>query len=83
MLFTLLLSAHGCAKADPLNDLAKCSVFGRVDLNKLAVGKVMVARAPALPFPRDLAVQALYLVSAPVTEPWNFIGNGILREIRN
>ncbi len=69
LLFTLLLiGLMAGAKADPINDLAKCSVFGRVDLNKLAVGKVMVARAPALPFPRDLAVQALYLVSAPVTK---------------
>jgi hypothetical protein len=54
--------AHG----DPLADLAKYSVFSQVDLSSLSGGKVLALRGPALDFPRDLTVQTLYLVHAPV-----------------
>jgi hypothetical protein len=54
------------AQADPLADLAKYSVFSQVDLTALSGGKILSARGPALDFPRDLTVQALYLVHAPV-----------------
>jgi len=52
--------------ADPLSDLAKYSVFPQVDLPSLSGGKVLTARGPALNFPRDLSVQALYVVHAPM-----------------
>jgi len=54
--------------ADPLADLAKYSVFppGKVDLSALSGGTVQTLRGPVLNFPRDLTVQAVYLVHAPV-----------------
>src|SRR5215210_5080052 len=55
------------ARADATAELAKFSVFLQVDLQKLAAGKVVVARGPAMSFPRDLAVQALYVVPAPIS----------------
>lgn len=64
----ILLSSAPAAQADPAADLAKFSVFPPLDLNKLANGKVQVARGPALDFPRDLSVQALYLVPAPLAK---------------
>jgi len=54
------------ANADAVADLAKYSVFPQVDLSSLAAGKVLSARGPAIDFPRDLSVQAVYLVHAPV-----------------
>ncbi len=60
------LAAAPRARADALADVTKYSVFTHVDLPSLAGGKVLAARGPALPFSRDLTVQALYLVHAPV-----------------
>jgi hypothetical protein len=54
------------ARADGVADLAKYSVFSQVDLSALSNGKIMSARGPALDFPRDLTVEAVYLVHAPV-----------------
>jgi hypothetical protein len=53
-------------RADPLADLAKYSVFSQVDLSALSSGKILTARGPAVDFPRDLSVQAVYLIHAPV-----------------
>jgi hypothetical protein len=55
-------------QADPLADLAKYSVFpaGKVDLSALSGGAVQTLRGPVLNYPRDLTVQAVYLVHAPV-----------------
>jgi hypothetical protein len=55
-----------CAHADPLADLAKYSVFSQVDLSGLSAGKILAQRGPSLDFPRDLTVQSLYLIHAPV-----------------
>jgi hypothetical protein len=49
-----------------VGDLAKYSIFPSVDLSSLSKGKVIALRGPALSFPRDLTVQSLYLVHAPV-----------------
>jgi len=54
------------ARADAASDLAKYSVFSQVDLPSLSGGKIFTMRSPALGFPRDLSVQALYLIHAPV-----------------
>jgi hypothetical protein len=54
------------AHADPLADLAKYSVFSQVDLSSLSAGKILALRGPTLDFPRDLSVQSLYLIHAPV-----------------
>lgn len=62
----LVLSRN--ARADTAADLARFSVFPEVDLQKLGGGKVMVARGPAMSFPRDLAVEALYVVPAPLSK---------------
>jgi len=53
-------------RADAIAELARNSVFPQVDLSSLAGGKVLTSRGPALGFPRDLTVQAVYLVRAPV-----------------
>ena len=52
--------------ADAAGDLASYSVFTQVNPSSLAGGKVLSARGPALGFPRDLSVQAVYLVHAPL-----------------
>ena len=52
--------------ADPLADLAKYSAFPGADLNSLSSGKILSARGPTLGEARDLSVQVLYLVHAPV-----------------
>jgi hypothetical protein len=54
------------ARADAGADLSKYSVFQGVDPASLSGGKVITARGPALNFPRDLSIQALYLIHAPV-----------------
>ncbi|MGA3171510.1 MAG: hypothetical protein ABSE62_10900 [Chthoniobacteraceae bacterium] len=54
------------ARASTPGDLAKYSVFSGVDPSSLSNGKVLAARGPALSFARDLTVQALYLIHAPV-----------------
>jgi len=54
------------AHADAQSDLAKYSVFPQVDPSSLSGGKILTLRGPALNFSRDLSVQALYLVHAPV-----------------
>jgi hypothetical protein len=54
--------------ADPIAELGKFTVFEKLDLSKLAGGKVMMARGPAMSFPRDLALQAVYLVPAPLAK---------------
>jgi hypothetical protein len=63
VLAVLLVSRAG---ADPLADLAKYSVFSQVDLSSLSSGNVLALRGPTLGFPRDLTVQAVYLVHATV-----------------
>jgi hypothetical protein len=50
------------AKSDPLSELAKFSVFQGVDLSSLAGGKIVTARGPMLDSPRDLSVQAIYVL---------------------
>src|ERR1051325_11487274 len=62
----LALCVAAEAQADPGAELARFSVFEQVDLNKLASGKAMTARGPTLDFPRDLSVQAVYVVQAPL-----------------
>ncbi len=52
--------------ADALAELGKFSVFEQFDLNKTVGGKVVTARGPALESPRDLSVQAVYVVPAPL-----------------
>jgi hypothetical protein len=64
---TLAVSIVSGARADAVGDLSNYSVFSQVDLSSLAGGRVMTARGPAMGFPRDLSVQAVYLVHAPVS----------------
>jgi len=52
--------------ADAVADLAKYSIFPQVDLSSLSKGKIIALRGPALSFPRDLTVQSVYLVHAPL-----------------
>lgn len=52
--------------ADAAAELGKFSVFERVDSASLAGGKILSARGPTLDFPRDLSVQAAYVVRAPL-----------------
>jgi len=54
------------AHADPVADLARYSVFPQVDLSSLAGGKVLTNHSTGLGFPRDLTVQAVYVIHAPV-----------------
>lgn len=54
------------AGADPVADLAKSSVFKQVDLGALSGGKIFTGGPPALGGPRDLAVQAVYLIHVPL-----------------
>jgi len=56
----------GPARADPLADLAKYSVFPSVDLSSLSGGSVQALRGPTLGNPRDVSIQAVYLIHAPV-----------------
>jgi len=56
------------AQGDPLADLAKYSVFSSVDLSSLAGGKVLANHSTGLGFPRDLTVQAVYVVRAPLAQ---------------
>jgi hypothetical protein len=58
------LSEH--SQADAISDLRAVSVFKTADLNKLAGGEVLAARGPAMSFSRGLAVEAAYVVRAPV-----------------
>ena len=68
-LAALLLLANALrAAGDPIAELAKFSVFGSVDPARLANGKITSARGPQLDFPRDLSVQAVYLVPAPLAK---------------
>ena len=53
-------------QADPLADVAKYSVFSSVDLSSLSGGAVQALRSPALGNARDVSVQAVYLIHAPV-----------------
>jgi hypothetical protein len=64
MAFAGLITAR--SQADPIADLAKYSVFSQVDLPSLSAGKILAMRGPTLDFPRDLTVQSLYLIHAPV-----------------
>ncbi len=52
--------------AEPVAELGSFSAFPQLDLNKLAGGKVLTARGALADSPRDLSVQAVYLVPAPV-----------------
>lgn len=52
--------------ADPVAEMAGFSIFKEVDLAKLAKGEVMTARGPAMSSPRELSVQACYVVTAPL-----------------
>ncbi|HEX4085557.1 MAG TPA: hypothetical protein VHY22_11640 [Chthoniobacteraceae bacterium] len=68
-LFAVILSVISlapCLHADPAGELAASSVFPPVDLNALAGGRVLTARGASLSSTRDMSVQALYLVHAPV-----------------
>lgn len=49
-------------------ELGKFSVFEQLDLSRITGGKVVAARGPALDSPRDLAVQAVYVVPAPLAK---------------
>src|SRR4051812_36299413 len=68
LLFCAVVLTCRVCSADPLADLRKFSVFDQVDLSKLAGGKVMAARGPALESPRDLSIQAIYVVPAPLAK---------------
>ena len=62
------LAAQSRHWADPLADLAKSSSVGQVDLAELAGGKVMCVRGPTLSAARDLSVQSVYVIHAPVAK---------------
>lgn len=62
LFFLVLMLASMRLKAEPLSELAKFSVFQNVDLKSLSGGKVLTARGPTLDFPRDLSVQAIYVL---------------------
>lgn len=68
--FALLVCAFLAAQAhaDPLADLAKSSSVGQVDLAELAGGKVTCVRGPTLSAARDLSVQSVYVIHAPVAK---------------
>lgn len=53
-------------QADPVGDVRSLSVFKDADLNKLAGGGVLASRGPAMSFGRGMAVEAVYVVRAPV-----------------
>ncbi len=69
MLLSALLLAANCACADQFAELAEFSSFPKVDPNELASGKVLTARSAPMTNPRQLSVQACYIVrnSAPKT----------------
>lgn len=62
----LLFATAGARAADALAELGRFSVFEKLDPGRLAGEKVVSARSPALDSPRDLSVQAVYLVPAPL-----------------
>src|SRR4051812_47929192 len=63
-----LVFASPLRAADAVAELGKFSVFEQFDLGKVAGGKVLAARGPALDSPRDLGIQAVYLVPAPLAK---------------
>jgi hypothetical protein len=67
-LICLLLAgaAASSARADAASDLAKYSVFSGVDPSSLAGGRILSARGPSGGNTRDLSIQALYLIRAPL-----------------
>lgn len=66
VLLCIILAVAPRARGDAAGDLAKYSVFSNVDPSSLAGGKILAARGPTLGNPRDLTVQALYLIHQPL-----------------
>ena len=62
----LAVATSVSAGTDPLAELAAVSSFKKVELDKLAAGTVLIARGPAMNFPRGLAVESVYVVRKPV-----------------
>ena len=63
LLLVILLPA--VALADPVSELARFSVFGKVDLGELARGTTKTAASPPLSAPRRLSVQSCFVVARP------------------
>src|SRR4051794_15117244 len=61
-LLGLVIGGATALAADALGELGKFSAFEQFDLSKVAGGKVVAARGPALDHPRDLAIQFVYVV---------------------
>ena len=58
--------AASSARADALADITKYSIYQQVDLASLDKGKVISQHGPSLGGDRDLTVQSIYIVHAPV-----------------
>jgi hypothetical protein len=74
-ILTLALSSlawSANANADAFSELAAFSGMQGVDDGKLAGGKVITARGPAMNFPSGLAVQACYLMPLPLQKAAEF-----------
>ena len=61
----LLLALPAVALADPVDEMAGFSVFGKVDLAELARGDIQTAASPPMNTPRYLSVQSCFVVAQP------------------
>jgi hypothetical protein len=60
---TAAVLAHA---ADPGESLRGWSAFDKIDLDKLAKGKIVTQANPSMDFARGISVQAVYVVAAPL-----------------
>lgn len=60
------------AQAEPLAEMAAFSELKSPDLAELAGGKIETAHGAAMTFPRDMAVQACYVVPLPLPKTVEF-----------
>jgi hypothetical protein len=67
-LLLFVLCGASAIAADALAELGKFSAFEQFDLGKVAGGKIVAARGPALEHPRDLAIQFVYVVPGPLAK---------------
>jgi hypothetical protein len=66
LLFPGLVAATLGHAASPAEALQGWSVFEKVDLEKLAKGRVVTEANPSMDFSRGISVQAVYIVAAPL-----------------
>ena len=64
-LFLFLVLPLSAGAADPISELAQFSVFGKIDLSRLAGGEIKTAAGPPMSTDRFLSVQSCFVVPQP------------------